>query len=275
MGNALYRKDGNSLVRVRNLRHKDGASLVRDKGVYWKDNVSAFPTENLIHAYQFEQTDGLNGYKDSIGNLDILSTDKFQLSSAHIGDYFKRPSNPLDIPSSIDLSSPSAGCKSISFWIRFSGTNDYRFVTTLFRGTTSWLAWDSGNIGVSLNFSGGYYYFYSWADGFPYSFWQDETWHHCVVQNENGTPVFWLDNVRMPFPHGTGCTPSTDIFAPSRIVYTVNAYNGDQGAEYSIDQVYFYTQSLTLDEINTLYTETQPLDPNNPPTTEILIRINT
>jgi len=36
MGNALYRKDGNSLVRVRNLRHKDGASLVRDKGVYRK-----------------------------------------------------------------------------------------------------------------------------------------------------------------------------------------------------------------------------------------------
>jgi len=45
MGNALYRKDGNSLVRVRNLRHKDGASLVRDKGVYLKTTVTTPPSD--------------------------------------------------------------------------------------------------------------------------------------------------------------------------------------------------------------------------------------
>jgi len=242
MGNALYRKSGGNLVRVRNLRHKTSVLISTD------------------HAYQFESSDLNGGKNDSIGNNDIVSdlTGKFVTGIAGEG---------IRTSTSISITSGINNVLAVSGWIK----SPYR-VACILRAYGGYVYVFYYKIIVT---NGASYKEFTITENF-----YDGGWHHLLVQIENGDVVVYADTARYDTPtYSSGVSMSnlglfcyfseaetcsydqirvktSGIYTSSEILALYNERTPFSGNETSVpslvrDKAVFVNDSVTLQRINT------------------------
>ena len=84
MGNAIYRKDGTALKRIRNLRHKTSVlSEVRDRGVYWKTSGSS---GGFALAHTLDNPNAYGNYEYDDFGYSVAISNSYAIVGAHSED---------------------------------------------------------------------------------------------------------------------------------------------------------------------------------------------
>lgn len=183
---------------------------------------------------------------------------------------------------SVDINNPitdlgSDGSWTISAWAK----TDTPGGTLLTKGNgTGWssgntifylgdgTAGGSGGIPSGVRYAGGFFQGSTAATNVA-----DDAWHHIIYVNDGGSYAIYVDGVQQPLSPGNNHFANADIGSVVRLGVSTNTVAADGTINFDgfLDDVQFFAQALSAEQISALHAETESLMGSLPTTTHVTI----